>query len=334
VVSRPGIFRFPIYWVPQRVGSDRPVRLGSNYNPFPIYWVPQRVGSAPVVLEKYGHADHSRFPIYWVPQRVGRGNYAKKSEKPSSFQFIGFPSEWGVHPNGPRVGSSYVFPIYWVPQRVGSSRRATRSISLPASFQFIGFPSEWGVEALLSEAKEGQSVSNLLGSPASGEKALLSRGYDPQFVSNLLGSPASGELNAIFGNLQVDSVSNLLGSPASGEVAQRVVKEHVPLGVSNLLGSPASGEIPLLKPAWIGNVKGHLRAPGKIVIHCTVSEPQKSPQTPSGSHIERLDEKMGISRFWLGARITEPGSWASGGPPHHSTCPMVCCEMGYNLCYK
>ena len=79
--------------------------------------------------------------------------------------------------------------------------------------------------------------------------------------------------------------------------------------VSNLLGFPASGESTLLKPAWIGNGKGHLRASPKIVIHCTVSDPEKSPQTPSGSYIEHLHEKMGISRFWLDPRIiTEPSS--------------------------
>jgi hypothetical protein len=34
-----------------------------------------------------------------------------------------------------------------------------------------------------------------------------------------------------------------------------------------------------------------------------VGSPQKLPRTSSGSHIEHLDEKMGISRFWLDARI-------------------------------
>jgi len=57
-----------------------------------------------------------------------------------------------------------------------------------------------------------------------------------------------------------------------------------------------------LKPAWQGPVKGHLRASRQIVIHCTVSNPSKSPQTPSGSHIERLHEVMGFSRFALHAR--------------------------------
>jgi hypothetical protein len=64
-----------------------------------------------------------------------------------------------------------MFPIYWVPQRVGSVNQARLVWS-------------WDVE-----------VSNLLGSPASGE-----RGRHPQ--------PGAG---------RVSSVSNLLGSPASGE---------------------------------------------------------------------------------------------------------------------
>ena len=86
-------------------------------------------------------------------------------------------------------------------------------------------------------------------------------------VSNLLGSPASGEgvhYKPTVKNLK--SVSNLLGSPASGElkftgeqpgkpkfpiywVPQRVGRGYAPdqncrgsLCVSNLLGSPASGE--------------------------------------------------------------------------------------------
>jgi len=61
-----------------------------------------------------------------------------------------------------------------------------------------------------------------------------------------------------------------------------------------------------LKPAWRGLVKGHLRASRQIVIHCTVSNSSKSPQTPSGSHIERLHEVMGLSRFW------PVGRWVAG----------------------
>jgi hypothetical protein len=41
----------------------------NNDSTFPIYWVPQRVGSLP--LEKRGKGV-LMFPIYWVPQRVGR----------------------------------------------------------------------------------------------------------------------------------------------------------------------------------------------------------------------------------------------------------------------
>ena len=39
---------------------------------------------------------------------------------------------------------------------------------MPTSFQFIGFPSEWGVDAIVTRS-DGAYVSNLLGSPASGE---------------------------------------------------------------------------------------------------------------------------------------------------------------------
>ena len=35
------------------------------------------------------------------------------------FQFIGFPSEWGDD-NFSEVNEVIMFPIYWVPQRVGS----------------------------------------------------------------------------------------------------------------------------------------------------------------------------------------------------------------------
>jgi hypothetical protein len=63
-----------------------------------------------------------------------------------------------------------VFPIYWVPQRVG------RLLDLLPLIPII-------------------------------------------FVSNLLGSPASGEekLQETVGRISVNKVSNLLGSPASGE---------------------------------------------------------------------------------------------------------------------
>ena len=85
---------------------------------FPIYWVPQRVGSLLVSRNCY---EPQTFPIYWVPQRVGSVQYSVYN------------------------GEVTVFPIYWVPQRVGSAARK------------------------LSELSEAQ-VSNLLGSPASGER--------------------------------------------------------------------------------------------------------------------------------------------------------------------
>ena len=86
-----------------------------------------------------------------------------------------------------------MFPIYWVPQRVG---RATSRKSKPpfvGGFQFIGFPSEWGEEASVSN-NSCPRVSNLLGSPASGEfDKGIPEAVDFLRVSNLLGSPASGE---------------------------------------------------------------------------------------------------------------------------------------------
>jgi len=47
------------------------------------------------------------FPIYWVPQRVGSGPRSGKGWwcRASGFQFIGFPSEWGVPVDRPvRLG--------------------------------------------------------------------------------------------------------------------------------------------------------------------------------------------------------------------------------------
>ena len=60
------------------------------------------------------------------------------------FQFIGFPSEWGVQQG-----------LHFRWQEMGC-------------FQFIGFPSEWGVVNNLRR-QHRDLVSNLLGSPASGE---------------------------------------------------------------------------------------------------------------------------------------------------------------------
>ncbi len=62
--------RFPIYWVPQRVGRSYDPSAEPDEKVFPIYWVPQRVGSGKIYasLEALLPAE---FPIYWVPQRVG-----------------------------------------------------------------------------------------------------------------------------------------------------------------------------------------------------------------------------------------------------------------------
>ena len=91
---------------------------------------------------------------------------------------------------------------------------------------------------------EFERVSNLLGSPASGEQKRKNYRWshcDP--VSNLLGSPASGEMiefqKVVKGHTV--TVSNLLGSPASGEEECMVECGDLRF-VSNLLGSPASGE--------------------------------------------------------------------------------------------
>ena len=90
------------------------------------------------------------------------------------FQFIGFPSEWGVIIKEQQQEVRRPFPIYWVPQRVGSHNAS--------QFQ----------ECL-------ELVSNLLGSPASGELTMQELKLLLQFVSNLLGSPASGEPSSIGG---------------------------------------------------------------------------------------------------------------------------------------
>ena len=157
------------------------------------------------------------FPIYWVPQRVGRPSQNGYTIDFKCFQFIGFPSEWGalMSPRTPtpplkfpiywvpqRVGrgpksvltytAAAGFPIYWVPQRVGS-RHVGRAGRAPHCFQFIGFPSEWGVQ-VLPHLRIAEEVSNLLGSPASGELSLEDVYDYDHVVSNLLGSPASGEL--------------------------------------------------------------------------------------------------------------------------------------------
>jgi len=86
-------------------------------NPFPIYWVPQRVGSK---LRRSPPIPGITFPIYWVPQRVGRSpaSFLSPRKIGVGFQFIGFPSEWGGEVLEAAL-NGFMFPIYWVPQRVG-----------------------------------------------------------------------------------------------------------------------------------------------------------------------------------------------------------------------
>ncbi len=89
---------FPIYWVPQRVGSSRHFPTDELPVRFPIYWVPQRVGSG-LSASLWRRSNNLVFPIYWVPQRVGRRSWR---EMKVLFNLL------------------LRFPIYWVPQRVGS----------------------------------------------------------------------------------------------------------------------------------------------------------------------------------------------------------------------
>ena len=140
-----------------------------------------------------------------------------------SFQFIGFPSEWGGNQcwYTPRRPSG--FPIYWVPQRVGREKDGHKFSALQICFQFIGFPSEWGaLAATCCCEEEDEDVSNLLGSPASGElgsivtpgvsqHALFPIYWVPQRVGSLPRQDGAGRRN---------QVSNLLGSPASGEMQE------------------------------------------------------------------------------------------------------------------
>ena len=157
---------------------------------FPIYWVPQRVGSYKVLETKKVNTRVSNllgspasgelggtimsllvqlFPIYWVPQRVGRGFENQPRDRLPVSNLLGSPASGeSTSPRGeaglgvyvsnllgsPASGETMyekticvegheVFPIYWVPQRVGSLQFGGGGLGL-FSFQFIGFPSEWG----------------------------------------------------------------------------------------------------------------------------------------------------------------------------------------------
>ena len=85
-------------------------------------------------------------------------------------------------------------------------------------------------------------VSNLLGSPASGEKAFRRNNHVSFRVSNLLGSPASGEADGDVNDPMTNIMFPIYWVPqrvGSRTDLNRRCFEH---RVSNLLGSPASGE--------------------------------------------------------------------------------------------
>ncbi|APB32959.1 hypothetical protein GlitD10_0645 [Gloeomargarita lithophora Alchichica-D10] len=112
-----------------------------------------------------------RFPIYWVPQRVGRLHLpAWREPAVDCFQFIGFPSEWGDRYDWDEVISQKGFQFIGFPSEWGEVSSVNTPFLTPSRFQFIGFPSEWGDfddQEFLDFVDE--KVSNLLGSPASGE---------------------------------------------------------------------------------------------------------------------------------------------------------------------
>ncbi len=139
------------------------------------------------------HLPGRRFPIYWVPQRVGSFHPPRTRASPRrGFQFIGFPSEWGVGVNRqpgrlPRVSNllgspasgetpsiqvaievCFKFPIYWVPQRVGRPVWGVSS-STAMLFPIYWVPQRVGSPTLAEGGGQPSGVSNLLGSPASGE---------------------------------------------------------------------------------------------------------------------------------------------------------------------
>ena len=131
---------FPIYWVPQRVGSSGSARSGAlrvsfQFIGFPSEW---GGGARPRAVRRVLGFQFIGFPSEW-------GEYVEAwiELEHMCFQFIGFPSEWGASIFATAEGCGRTFPIYWVPQRVGSGRTEVTRVALDG-FQFIGFPSEWG----------------------------------------------------------------------------------------------------------------------------------------------------------------------------------------------
>ena len=60
------------------------------------------------------------------------------------FQFIEFPSEWGEYPVTVRVKRPYRFQFIEFPSEWGDFALSINSSHVNTCFQFIEFPSEWG----------------------------------------------------------------------------------------------------------------------------------------------------------------------------------------------
>jgi hypothetical protein len=139
----PSSWWFPIYWVPQRVGSSFAYGAFVISIPFPIYWVPQRVGSR-------GRGDRNRptatFPIYWVPQRVGSGSELNPPwGRRTVSNLLGSPASGESRSWGQKSSNCHVSNL------LGSPASGENLLPKPlpmrfGRFQFIGFPSEWGVD--------------------------------------------------------------------------------------------------------------------------------------------------------------------------------------------
>jgi len=194
--------------------------------------------SGEIYGDDYRNAQKMAFPIYWVPQRVGRREGDTLVTGRGVSNLLGSPASGEIKIFGKKV-DGLKFPIYWVPQRVGRNYFIANG-----AVSYIEFPIYW-VPQRVGSAVGGVSsspplVSNLLGSPASGESGVCDTpslcgcfqfiGFPSEWgvrhpdrtdgkgsVSNLLGSPASGEPQVIRFHLTHPEVSNLLGSPASGE---------------------------------------------------------------------------------------------------------------------
>ena len=199
-----------------------------------------------------------QFPIYWVPQRVGRGTICMVNGKTElGFQFIGFPSEWGVEDYLPPTALDQGFQFIGFPSEWGAGQ-LLKTGGVSTCFQFIGFPREWGVPMCRPRADTCSSFQ-FIGFPSEWGVAPPEGQGTYRQVSNLLGSPASGETVAPSRASRTKHVSNLLGSPASGEVVR---EEYAELELSSFpiywvpqrvgRGSPMSGRSAELCFQFIG----------------------------------------------------------------------------------